>query len=202
MRLKDLYYFSPDDLSPKCWVVNNNLAYDREQPLVVRYSEILDRYDLLVDINGCKVRVKIPWWLKNKYRRLFDRIFKESPRHAYGCCLHTKKDSDTSEKIRKTINKEYLFMHYYSALVSEKRYLAWLELSKLQSSTETFCRFISESIAGVKGVTLDDGRCTIHFEKTSQVCIVIDNADLFSRFEKDITTDISITIPHWVRSLK
>lgn len=55
-------------------------------------------------------------------------------------------------------------MYYYSELVSEERYLAWLQLSKLQVSTETFCKFIRESIANVKDVTLDDGRCTIHFD--------------------------------------
>ena len=200
MRLKDLYYFDPDDLHPRFWVVDGNVAHHIRQPLVVRYSEILDRYNLLVNINGCSIRVKIPWWLSMKYRRLFSRIFKYSPRHPYACCLQTKKDCQTSEEIKKTLNKEYLFMYYYSELVSEERYLAWLQLSKLQVSTETFCKFIRESIANVKDVTLDDGRCTIHFDEMSEICGVIHDADLFSRFEKDITTDISITLPHFVRN--
>lgn len=200
MHLRDLYYFHSDDLRPHNWMIDDDVAYHCDEPLNIRYSEILDKYDLLIDIDGCKIQVKIPWWLRVKYRRLFEKIFKESPRHSLGCCLRKKKLTDTAEKIHNALHIEKIFFHYYSSLVAKERYAAWLELLELDSSRENFCRFIRETISEVKDATLDADRCVIVFKEDSKICDWIQYSCWFFRFSKEKLDTISITLPHFVRN--
>lgn len=195
MRLSDLYYFRGGDLAPRHWVVCRNVAYHHDQPLAIRYSDILDKYFMLIDINGCAIRIKIPWWLTNKCRKLFERIFEESPRHHYGLFLNIKDECKTAKKVKKVLHTEKVFLHYYAKLISEERYAAWLKLSNLNSSRKTFCQFIRESIADVKDVNLDEDRCIIVFNENSEVCSIVGDGCWFKGL-----SEISITLPHFVRS--